>query len=446
MLNLDGSPYSLDIHVQQKILMAIKDLEERVNLLRRQGILTIETLHSYYGAKRYEQVAESNALEGSTLDVGETELAVLRGITITGHDPGFIRDAISLNTALQRLLELSRDNTPTDIKQVKEIHELILGDRPSAGVFRKERVRIKGSKHTPPRTWEEVMENMEHWEVWSIKNSELPAIIRATVLHAWCVHIHPFIDGNGRTARAITNLELVRAGYPPIIIRKKERDRYIDALGASDEAGDLIAFFELIILRARDALYGLENAAKAAQGYSPAQERIRLAQERTLDIWLTSVSLLVKIIENELGMLLEPVGGQLQIKIFENALELDDYISLCDRQRVEKTWSFILNVQIPGHQPVIKLAWYQFRSQQMLNHLQKRDGGGPALFWSIKNPDGYPSWRQDNTKAPKYIEMTTVQGMGDEWHVMDTAGNIKKINTTALAKEIANKFLEDATA
>ena len=129
-------------------------------------------------------VAESNALEGSTLTSGETELAVLKGVTLTGHDPGYVRDAIDLDRALQSLTELARKNQPVDIQQVKGIHELILGERPGAGLFRKERVRIKGSNHTPPKTWEEIMSGMEGWERWSLQNNDLPAIIRATVLHA----------------------------------------------------------------------------------------------------------------------------------------------------------------------------------------------------------------------------------------------------------------------
>jgi len=98
------------------------------------------------------------------------------------------------------------------------------------------------------------MRGMENWENWSAENSDLPAIIRATVLHAWLAQIHPFIDGNGRTARAITNLELIRAGYPTIIIHNKDRDRYIDALAKADESGELIEFFNLMVAGASEAL------------------------------------------------------------------------------------------------------------------------------------------------------------------------------------------------
>jgi len=440
MNNLDKSPYLLEGKAQKQILIEIKKLEERVDLLRRQRILTPETLQRFYGMKRFEHVAESNAIEGSTLSVGETELAVLKGITITGHDPRYVRDAVALDKAHQRLAELAKDSSPTGLKQLKEIHELILGDRHSAGIFRNERVRIKGSKHTPPKTWKEVMVQMEKWEKWSQENSQLPAVIRATVLHAWFVHIHPFIDG--RTARALTNLELIRSGYPSIIIRKKERSRYIEALGVSDEGGDLTDFFELIISRTNDALRELEQAAKQGQGYNLAFEKIRKAQGRRLNIWNTNVSLLIRVIEHELcDVLIEKFNGKCGIRVFDDALELEDYIELCSRHTVSRTWAFIVNIEIPGLSPISRLAWFGYRSLQMYNYMEKFDQGGPSIFWSIKNPDGYPTWIQEDSEAPKYIGLTTIQGSGDDWCVMDKNQSIGKINTTNLAKAISEALL-----
>jgi Fic family protein len=206
MVELNGSPYSLSDNVTEKLLEEIHQLEKRVDLFRHQEILTAKTLKRFYGEKRFEQVAESNAIEGSTLSVGETELAVLKGVTITGHDPGYTRDAISLDKALQRLVELAQKPTLTNIEQLKEIHELILGDRKGSGLFRNKPVLIRGSHHLPPETWQEVMDQIEDWEKWSLDNTNTSAIIRTVVLHAWLAHIHPFIDGNGRCARQLAIL------------------------------------------------------------------------------------------------------------------------------------------------------------------------------------------------------------------------------------------------
>ncbi len=439
MLNLSGTPYMLEDDVEKRICDKVKKLDERVGLLRTSGKLTEETIKYYYGEKRFEQVAESNAIEGNTLSVGETELAVLKGITFTGHDPAFVRDAIALDKALQRLIDLSKEKVPTNLDQVLELHQLILGDRPGGGIFRKEPVRIKGSKHIPPKDWRIVMEYMEQWGKWSQENITLPAPIRAIVLHSWLSHIHPFIDGNGRTARAISNLELVRAGYPPIIIRKKDRDRYIDALSESDAGGNIAAFFEFILLRIEGALTGLEISATKHQGYNQEAERIRRIQESKLQIWMTSIKLFTEILHHKLMERLAHVNGRCSIKLFDDSLDLDDYIALCERKSVPETWSFIINIAVPGLERIERLAWIGYRSPMMYHHLN--DTGGPSLYWSVKNPAIFPKWITDDSSAPKYVELTTVQGSGDEWYVRDRENNFSKINTTQLADEIAHALL-----
>ena len=276
MLTLDGTPYVLSFSAEREIEKRIGGIEARVVLLRSIGKLSPDTLRRYYGEKRFEQIAESNAIEGSTLSVGETQAAVLKGITLTGHDPAYVRDARSLDAALSRVVELSKDTSrATDITQLAEVHALIMGDRPGGGIFRSEMVKISGSSHTPPKTWKLVMEGMEAWEGWSIKYKEAPAPFRAATLHAWLTHIHPFMDGNGRASRAIMNLELIRAGYPPIIVRKKERDRYIDSLSQSDSGGDILAFLELILERTDGALCGLETSASEKQEYSPVEAKLK---------------------------------------------------------------------------------------------------------------------------------------------------------------------------
>src|SRR5215831_15004658 len=109
LASIDGTPYYLGTEAGVAAIdQAIGDLAERVELLRRQGKLSEATLLEYYGEKRFEQIAESNALEGSTLSVGETELAVLKGITIAGHDPAYTRDAQTLAAALDELTTMAK--------------------------------------------------------------------------------------------------------------------------------------------------------------------------------------------------------------------------------------------------------------------------------------------------------------------------------------------------
>lgn len=440
MFKLEASPYSLSDESVNEISTRLKGIEERVALLRRHGSLTEKTMLDYYGQKRFEQVAESNAIEGSTLSVGETELAVLKGITITGHDPAYVRDAIALDKALSRVVEIARDQqTPTDIDQLKEVHALLLGERPGAGVFRSERVIIRGASHSPPRTWHEVMEQMENWQRWSLENKEAPAPFRSAVLHAWLTHIHPFIDGNGRVSRAISNLELIRAGYPPIIIKKKERDRYIESLSDSDDGGDLRSFIDLILDRTDAAITGLETSAKKMQSYSPAIERLHKQQDQRLSIWSTSVKLLASVIEHQLTRSIEPLRGVCAFKIFDGFLDLEDYVELCSGRVISGGWAFIINIDVPGMRRLEKLAFIQPRSFKMRGRLGQE--GGPSLYWSRVNPAGYPKWMRDGEQSPYAVEVTAKAGSGDEWIALLADGTFVEANTTELAARFTEALL-----
>jgi Fic family protein len=442
MFNLKSTPYLLDDVTSNQVKSRLASIEERVSLLRHSGTLTDQTIKNYYGEKRFEQVAESNAIEGSSLSIGETELAVLKGITITGHDPAFAKDAIALDRALTRITELARDtSTPTNIQQAHEIHSLLLGDRQGAGIFRKERVTIRGAKHTPPKTWEQVMQQMTDWQNWSVNNRALPAPIRATILHAWMAHIHPYIDGNGRTARAIGNLELIRAGYPPIIIKKKERDRYISALAESDEGGDIRSFMELIFDRIESSLIGLEQSAKNQQGYNPIIEKIRIRQEKQLNIWQTSIRLLASIIEHRVSQTLESVRGTCTIKQYDTPLDLNDYIEVCSGHSVPRSWAFTIRLEVPGLPKLEKLAYIGHRSPRMYQSTNKE--GGPSLYWSHSNPNGFPKWISDGNHSPYAAEVTSLAGNGDEWFARLNDDSVIQIQTTALANHIADALVNE---
>jgi Fic family protein len=405
-----------------------------MSLLRSTGALSRQTLQIYYGRKRFEQVAESNAIEGSTLSVGETELAVLKGVTLTGHDPRFIQDARHLDAALLRLNELAHHKKAVDLAEVKDIHGLILGGGFGAGTFRSTEVRIRGSALRPPRTWAEVMTSMEAWRDWSARNPSM-APVRAAVLHAWLTHIHPFLDGNGRTARAIGNLELIRQGYPPIIIKKtKHRDRYIDALQESDSGGNLSLFLDLMLDRLHDALRDLENAAAQGQGYDPIATKLRNRQERSLAVWNAAVELLVTLILNELQQKLEQVGGAVAAKRFHDSLTLDDFIVLCERSHaIRDSWSFQLECSLPTVQPWVRLAWFGYRSERMRAGLPLNAHPAPSIFWSKRNLERYPPWILAGDESPGGLELTLV---GDSWAAR-RAGGIEIMSPSRMAETIA---------
>lgn len=443
---LNETPYLLTSpETATGIARAVAALEDRVALLRANGTLTSETLSRYYGRTRIEQVAESNALEGSPLSVGETELAVHKGITILGHDPVYAQDARALAKALDRLVELSKAKIPTDVLQVKELHALVLEGRPGAGIFRNEPVRITGSEHKPPATVKEILDQMEVWERWSTTNATVSPLLRAAVSHAWLTQIHPFVDGNGRTARAVNNLELIRAGFPPIIIRKnKDKPRYLDALRAAD-GGDLGFLLDLVLDRAEDALRDLERAAREGQGYDAAVQKVRRAQQNRLATWSTAVELLAKYAFQTLDARAQALGGTAELEVLRDTLDLDDYLALCELKAIPRSWLFRLQLRLPGLAAVERLAWAGYRSEAMRDELAehgKAVSPGPALFWSRRNAGSYPPWVQLRAaEAPGGAELTLV---GEQWFVRRES-RIVRMGTADLGEAIASGLIDSAS-
>lgn len=433
---LEGTPYLATREVEEAIEVRLAELEDRVARLRKDGVLNQEALRRYYGQKRFEQVAESNAIEGSTLTVRETELAITKGTTIDEHSPQYVEDARALDRAYGRLLELASADTIIDNSLVNELHSLLLAGQVGSGMFRASAVRITGSNHTPPKTREQVTSQMDAWQEWSHIHDKGSAPIRSAILHAWLTHIHPYTDGNGRTARAVGNLQLIRAGYPPIIIKKVERERYYDCLSESDE-GNLGSFLELIFDRCESSLIGLEQAAKV--NTSPAVISIRERQTKQLEIWNTAVHLLGQMIDLELSGALESVSGTCTVQLFESDLSLEDYLELCQGRSVPRSWAFRVRIGIPGFQPYEALGWAGHRTGNMYQRMGQQ--GGPSIFWSVLNPDEFPKWIQDYGHLIYGHEITSKNGNGDAWTTYVGDGVYEESTTSELAAKITNSLL-----
>ncbi len=441
MIDLDGSPYSLE-DTGGWVFDKAASLQVRIELLRGEGRLTEATLRAYFGEKRFQQIAESNAIEGSTLSVGETQLAVLRGVTITGHDPAYSKDAVNLSMALGRMVELALDPSPTTLGQVKELHGLILGDSSGAGLFRSQPVRIAGSPHRPPTSWGEVMSAMEDWERWSETNVAAPALLRAVILHTWLTHIHPFTDGNGRTSRAIMNLELIRAGLPSIIIRRGDRLRYYEALAESDLGGDLGPISELILTRAEDALRDLERKAAAHEGYDRARAELRRAQERQVAIWNDAVQLLFSLTDDALDAAIGDVGS-VSTRWYEDELLVEDYAALAQGDPAGNSWLYRINVEVPALPNHRLLAWTGHRSYEIQGW--QGIGAGPSIFWSVPDPSGYRHWVRDDSQSPGVAELTLHLPNVDTWIARLPDGSIMRLAPSTVAQKIAYAVVESIT-
>lgn len=191
-----------------------------------------------------EYTYNSNAIEGSTLTLRETDM-VLRGLTIDKKPLKEHLDAVGHKEAFDFVKELVENNVPLSENVIKQIHFLVLADkRQDRGVYRKIPVQILGAAHVPVQPY--LIEPEMHRLLSDYERSSGEHIIsRLARLHIEFEGIHPFIDGNGRTGRLIVNLELMKSGYPPIDIKFTDRNMYYAAFDEYHQNGNLSAMENL---------------------------------------------------------------------------------------------------------------------------------------------------------------------------------------------------------
>ncbi len=181
----------------------------------------------------------SNALEGNTLTIGETKVLLEDGITVGGKPLKDTLEACGHAEAYDYMFTLLKSDGIT-LDDIKELHRLFYQkiDDKNAGVYRKIPVRITGSDLIlpPPK---ELPHKMDELEVWMRENEHrLKPVVYAAELHRRFVEIHPFKDGNGRTARLLMNTVLIQNGYLPCLITPPMRLDYIQTLEASHDTAE----------------------------------------------------------------------------------------------------------------------------------------------------------------------------------------------------------------
>ena len=174
-----------------------------------------------------EYTYNSNAIEGNTLTLRETDM-VLRGLTIDRKPLKDHMEAVGHKEAFDYVLELVQENAPLTERVIQQIHYLVLADKKDdRGVYRRVPVRIMGAQHEPVQPY--LIRPMMEQLLADFAASQEHIVTKLARFHIEFEGIHPFIDGNGRTGRLLVNLELMKAGYPPIDIKFTDRMAYYDA-------------------------------------------------------------------------------------------------------------------------------------------------------------------------------------------------------------------------
>lgn len=278
----------------------IREKYKRLESLRP---LDRDTLGKLHEEMRLLHTFNSNAIEGNTLTLSETKLVLEEGITVGGKTLREHLEATNNAAGYDLIVRLAREEAPINHVLVQQVHEVVTrGILESAGRYRTRNVRITGAVRSPP-DWQHILREMD--ELFAdIGRNDRDVIEMTAYFHHRFVAIHPFVDGNGRVARLLGNLYLLRNGYPPVVLDQKNRQDYYRALREADN-GDL-GPFTLFIARAvndtfshylavigrDDTLIPLSGLAKVSP-YS--QEYLSLAARKGLldatkidDVWHTS--------------------------------------------------------------------------------------------------------------------------------------------------------------
>jgi Fic family protein len=239
----------------EALLVTLSELQQQWQAQKPLESSQLQKLQSYFNlAYTYE----SNRIEGNTLSLQETNLVVNEGITIGGKTLQEHLEAINHQEAIHFIEQLVVNLQTFNKSVLLQLHQLILMgiDTKNAGVFRTVEVRISGSKHLPPSPLllNDLMDG--YFEFYELNKRTMHPVLLAAEMHERLVTIHPFIDGNGRTARLVMNLILLQNGYTLVNIKGnlKNRLKYYQALEQVQLNHEHTEFYKLILSSAEKSL------------------------------------------------------------------------------------------------------------------------------------------------------------------------------------------------
>ena len=220
------------------------DLDERLSRLHPLPETTWTSLTRLFAAEDVRFTWASNALEGNTLTLRETQRVLEDGATIAGKPMRDHLEAVNHAAAVRRMHETADRGDAITVHVMLELHGLLMRgiDDGWAGRIRNDAVAIAGTAYRPPGADVASAGVDESFTRYAERKGTVHPVLVAADLHYEIARLHPFFDGNGRTARLLMNAHLLQRRFPPLIIEPDRRGAYLDALDAGQDAGDASAF------------------------------------------------------------------------------------------------------------------------------------------------------------------------------------------------------------
>ena len=221
---------------------AISKKKATLDTLRPLSASSLAALDAWYDV---ELTYTSNALEGNTLTRSETAIVLEKGFTVSGKPLKDHLEAQGHQEALLYVRQLAGNGEPLREMDIRNLHRLVLQriDPEEAGRYSTRQRLISGSPLILPSP-AEISARMGAFAAF-IASASITAET-AFDAHEGLVTVHPFSDGNGRTARLLMNLLLLRAGFPPVVIRPQDRLQYHDSLAAVQLDADRSTYYPFL--------------------------------------------------------------------------------------------------------------------------------------------------------------------------------------------------------
>src|SRR2546423_1749800 len=219
-------------HIDPRLARRISSKEAQLDRYRP---LPADTVHRLNEDLRVFLTYHSNAIEGNSLSLQETQMVIDYGITIHGHPLREYLEATNHAEAYQYVTNLVEKRELITLKTILALHSLVMDKILEAkGRFRTTPVYIRGSNLTPPPA-HQVERLMHDWVAWIYgEGLEYDPVTRAAIAHHGFEAVHCFEDGNGRVGRLLLNMMLMQEGYPPALLLNDWRTRYIHGLNAAN--------------------------------------------------------------------------------------------------------------------------------------------------------------------------------------------------------------------
>ena len=226
-------------------LKEIDELKSKIDTFRPLSKDILKQIKAYF---KISFTYTSNAIEGNTLSLSETKIIIEDGITIGGKPVKDHLEVIGQANAYDLLFDIAQNEKDITEQTILKLHHMLYNniDEAKSGKYRDCNVLITGSEYELPKH-DKLSELMQEFcaEI-PVKKENLHPVEFSAWLHERLVSIHPFIDGNGRTARLIMNLALLQAGYNIITIPPVVRNDYIFGLQEAQLKNNIQPFTNFI--------------------------------------------------------------------------------------------------------------------------------------------------------------------------------------------------------